>query len=65
MTNTPAALANIAAPADATHVGDWVDEGDLGLPCRWFCGTERTVAGGLRELAADLLAAANELDQLA
>lgn len=96
MHHTPAALAHIAAPADADHVEDWVDESDLGMPVRWFRGTARTVAGvrvvingwqewdgptarhisvhavdaeldavTARELAAALLAAADELDQLA
>jgi hypothetical protein len=45
MSDTNATPDNIAAPADAKHVSGWVNEGDLGLPGRWFLGTERNVAG--------------------
>ena len=31
MHDTPAALANIAAPADAQHVADWIDETGTGI----------------------------------
>jgi hypothetical protein len=41
----PAALAHIAAPADADHVEDWVDWNDTGEYERYMRGTRRTVAG--------------------
>jgi hypothetical protein len=41
---TPAALANVPAPADADHVEDWVDWNDTGEFERYMRGTRRAVA---------------------
>ena len=45
MTKIPATLANIAAPADAQHVEDWVDWNDTGDFERYIRGTRRAVTG--------------------
>jgi hypothetical protein len=46
MHNTPAALAHIAAPADAQHVEPWVDETGYGTNWgRYLRGTRWAVAG--------------------
>ena len=46
MHDTPAALANIAAPADAQHVADWIDETGTGITWgRYVRGTRRATAG--------------------
>jgi hypothetical protein len=46
MHDTPAALARIAAPADAQHVDPWVDEnGDGTTWGRYVQGTRRRAAG--------------------
>ncbi|MFL6085522.1 MAG: hypothetical protein ACJ74F_20470 [Mycobacterium sp.] len=42
---TPAALAHIAAPADADHVEDWIDWNDTGEFERYMRGTRRHIAG--------------------
>jgi hypothetical protein len=44
--DTPAALANIAAPADALHVADWIDETGTGITWgRCVRGTRRATVG--------------------
>jgi hypothetical protein len=43
--HTPAALAHIAAPADADHVAEWVDIARNGEWGRYVSGTRRAVAG--------------------
>ena len=93
----PAAPANVAPPAGASYVSEWIDETDKGDWGRYFAGTRRGLAcvrvdltgwqdgdGAIiehhiacyagdgvqlsaetaRDLAADLLAAADELDEL-
>lgn len=96
MTDTPPAeLAKIATPADAEHIGPWVDETGTGTWGRYVRGARRAIAGvdvviagwqsadgtvarkahvsandaeldaaGLRKLAAAVLDAADELDQV-
>ena len=45
MHDTPAALANIAAPADAQHVADWIGETGTGITWgRYVRGTRRATA---------------------
>ncbi len=40
MHDTPAALANIAAPADAQHAADWIAETGTGIT--WACTSRGT-----------------------